>query len=327
MKRLIGLGLALLVVVACGSQVVLFPSDAGVADTSVSDANETSMMETSVPDVSVESSLEAGIETGVETGMEASLETSLETGLEASLEAGIDSPMETGCIPGTVLPVDLGTSGGFAILAESGISTVPVSAITGNIGVSPIAASAITGFALTPCTGTCAFSTSTQVVGQVFAANYGVPAPANMTTAVSNMQTAYTDAAGRPPGVTELGSGNISGMTLAPGVYKWSTGLLIATNVTLKGGCGDVWIFEVADGLTMNSGAQVLLSGGALAKNIFWQVAGGLSGVSVSLGTTAHIEGTVLALDAITLGTTASVNGRLLSQKAVTLEQNAVTIP
>ena len=222
--------------------------------------------------------------------------------------------------------VNLGAAASFAILAKTGISNVPTSAITGNLGVSPAAATYITGFPLT-ADGTNTFSTTPQVTGKIYAANYADPTPANLTTAVLNMQAAYTDAAGRSnPDATELYSGNLSGRTLAPGLYKWSTGVSIdpATNVTLAGSATDVWIFQIAGDLTLNSGAQVLLSGGAQANNIFWQVGGG---TGVTIGTTAHVEGTILAAKAITLQSGASLHGRALAQTAVTLIQNTIVIP
>ncbi|MEO5656247.1 MAG: ice-binding family protein [Nitrospiria bacterium] len=219
-------------------------------------------------------------------------------------------------------PVILGTAGDFAILAKSGIDTVPTSAVTGNIGVSPIDSTAITGFSLTlDSTGT--FSTSGQVVGKAYAANYTSPTPSNLTTAVSDMETAFTDAAGRPtPDFTELGAGDISGLNLVPGLYKWGTGVLISTDVTLDGGPDDVWIFQIAQGITQASGARVVLAGGALPKNIFWQSYG-----AVALDTTAHLEGIVLSQTEITLATGATVNGRLLSQTAVTIDGSTVTAP
>jgi hypothetical protein len=219
------------------------------------------------------------------------------------------------------LPVKLGTAGNFVILAKSGISTVPASVITGDIGVSPIAATAITGFSLI-ADSTNVFSTSSQVTGKVYAADYAPPTPSKMTTAVSDMELAFTDAAGRAASVTELGAGNIGGKTLAPGVYKWSTALLIPTDVTLAGSATDVWIFQIAQTLTMSSGKRVLLTGGALPKNVFWQVSGG-----VILGTTAHIEGVVLTKTAATLATGASIKGRLLAQTAVTLDASTVVAP
>ena len=135
---------------------------------------------------------------------------------------------------GNVANVDLGKASTYVILAKSGVSTVPTSAVTGDVGVSPAAASYITGFSLT-ADSTNLFATSLQVTGRVYASDYTQPTPTNLTTAIGDMQTAFTDAAGRAPGVTELGAGNIGGMTLTRGVYKWGTGLLIPTSVTLMG--------------------------------------------------------------------------------------------
>jgi len=219
-------------------------------------------------------------------------------------------------------PVGLGNAGQFVILAKSGISTVPPSAVTGDIGVSPIDSTGITGFSLI-LDGTTQFSTSSQVVGKAYAPDYSAPTPVNMTTAVSDMETAYTDAAGRKlPDATELGEGNIGGMTIAPGLYKWASGVTIPTDVTLSGGPNDVWIFQIAGNLSIAPSKSVLLSGGARAGNVFWQVAGG---VGVDLGTTSHFEGIILAQAAINLQTGASINGRLLAQTAVTLDSNTVT--
>jgi len=221
-------------------------------------------------------------------------------------------------------PVNLGTAANYVILAKSGISTVPPSAVTGNLGVSPIDSTAITGFSLI-LDGSGLFSTSSQVTGKVYAANYASPTPANLTTAVGDMQTAYTDAAGRTlPDHTELGIGNIGGLTLAPGLYKWSTGVTIPTDVTLSGGPNDVWIFQIAGDVTMAGATSVILSGGAQAQNIFWQVAGG---VGVALGTTSQFEGIILTEAAINLQTGASITGGLYAQTAVTLDANTVTMP
>ena len=137
------------------------------------------------------------------------------------------------------------------------------------------------------------------------------------------MQTAYTNAAGRPtPDHTELASGNIGGLTLPAGLYKWSNTVTIPTNVTLTGGANDVWIFQIAGGITQASAARVVLAGGALPANIFWQVAG-----IVDIGTTAHMEGQLLSQTSVTLRTGATVNGRLLAQTAVTLNATAISTP
>jgi hypothetical protein len=217
--------------------------------------------------------------------------------------------------------VNLGAAGHYVILAKSGISTVPTSAVTGDIAVSPAAATYITGFSLKANPAN-AFSTSTQVTGKVYASDYAPPTPSELTTAIGDMMLAFTDAAGRAPGVTELGAGNIGGMTLKPGVYRWGTGLLVPTAITLTGAASDVWIFQIAKDLTVSSGANVVLSGGALSKNVFWQVAG-----LADLGTTAHFEGIILSGTSIGLGTGASIDGRLMAQTAVSIAGSTVARP
>jgi hypothetical protein len=222
---------------------------------------------------------------------------------------------------GAGLPVQLGAAANYVILAKSGISTVPTAAITGNLGISPAAASYITGFSLI-ADATNVFATSAQVTGKVFAADYAVPTPSNMTTAVSDMELAFTDAAGRAPTVTELGAGDIGGMTLASGVYKWSTGLQLPKDVTFEGGPTALWILQIAKDLSLSSATHIVLSGGALPKNIVWQVEG-----KVVVGSMAHLEGVVLTRTAVTLGTGASIHGRLLAQTAVVIDSSTIVEP
>jgi len=220
--------------------------------------------------------------------------------------------------------VNLGNAGNFVILAKSGVSTTGTTAIVGDVGVSPAAATFITGFGLIADSSN-QFSTSSLVTGKLYAADYTPPTPSTMTTAVSDMETAYIDAAGRTnPDATELGAGDISGMTLYSGLYKWSTGVLINTGVTLdcQNNTNAVFIFQIAQDLTVGNGAIITLSGGCQAQNIFWQVAG-----QTTLGTTSNFKGNILDQTAIALNTGASLNGRALAQTAVTLDANAVTIP
>jgi hypothetical protein len=266
------------------------------------------------------SSSEGGaIEAGASTEAGASADGGGAADAKLSTDSGSpdsgDAPALTG------LPVTLGTAGGYVILAKSAISTVPPSAITGDLGVSPAAATFITGFSLT-ADATNVFSTSPQVTGKVYAADYAAPTPSNMTRAIGDMELALTDAAGRAASVTELGAGDIGGKTITPGVYKWGTGLLVPADVTLAGGASAVWIFQIAQDLTVSSAVKILLAGGALAKNVFWEVDG-----RVELGTTAHLEGVVLTRTSITLRTGASINGRLLAQTAVSLDGSAVVQP
>jgi beta-lactam-binding protein with PASTA domain len=214
------------------------------------------------------------------------------------------------------IPVDLGVAGDFAILSKAGITSVFPSAVVGDVGTSPI-------------TGAAIGLTCPEVIGQIYAVDAAGPLPCSiqngtlLTTAVSNMETAYTDAAGRvTPDFTELGAGDITGLTLIPGLYKWGTSVLMTSDITLSGGPTDVWIFQIGIDLTVGNGASVQMSGGAQPKNVFWQVGG-----QANLGTTSHFEGVILSATAINQQTGASINGRMLAQTEVTLQQNALTQP
>lgn len=219
-------------------------------------------------------------------------------------------------------PVNLGSAANFVVLAKSGISTTGTTSIVGNIGVSPIAHTAITGFGLTMDSSN-QFATSSLVTGNVYAADYAPPTPTVMTTAISDMETAYTDAAGRTlPTATELGAGTIGSAQspLSAGLYKWSSNVIISTDLTLSGSASDVWIFQIAGTLTVGSGIHITLAGGANPNNIFWQVAG-----QTTLGTTSVLYGNVLDQTAIVMDNGATLYGRALAQTAVTLIANTIT--
>lgn len=226
----------------------------------------------------------------------------------------------TGGSTTTLAMVDLGTAGDYVILAKTAINNSATSAVTGDLGISPAATSYVTGFALTDATG---FATSSQVTGKVYAADMADPTPIGLTTSVNNMITAYNDAAGRPsPDFVELGTGNIGGKTLGAGLYKWTSTVTIPSNVTISGGANDVWIFQISGDLSVASAVEIILTGGAQAKNIFWQVAG-----EATIGTTAHFEGTILSMTGITFQTGASLHGQALAQTAVILDSNVVSKP
>lgn len=223
--------------------------------------------------------------------------------------------------------VDLGTAANYAILAKTGVSTVPSSVVTGNVGVSPVARGGLTGWSLiTEPTDT--YFTSAQVVSpyKLYAAdNVGGTTTANLTTAVANMETAYTDAAGRTAtsaATTNVGSGTLTSLTLSPGVYEWGSAVNIPTDLTLTGTATDVWIFKVAGTLDMAASKNVILGGTALAKNVFWQVTG-----AVTIGANTQFKGNILGQTGITFGNLSSINGRLLAQTAVVLNATTVTAP
>jgi uncharacterized repeat protein (TIGR02543 family) len=219
--------------------------------------------------------------------------------------------------------VNLGSAADFTILSKTGISTIGVTSITGNIGVSPASATAITGFSLI-MDATNQFSTSLYVSGHVFASDYTLAPPSKMTTAINDMQTAFTTAMGMTTTViVDKGAGNISGMTLVPGLYKWSTGLLVTNaGVTLSGGPNDTWVFQIAAGLTVDNTAIIHLTGGAQAKNIFW-----ITASDAVIGSNVDFSGNILSQTLISLNTGAKVTGRLLAQSAVTLNTATVVLP
>ncbi|MEO8796090.1 MAG: ice-binding family protein, partial [Daejeonella sp.] len=219
---------------------------------------------------------------------------------------------------------NLRSAGDFSILTKSGISTTGISLVNGNIGVSPAAATAITGFGLIMDSSN-QFSRSPLVTGLIYASDYSAPTPAKMTTAVSDMETAYTTANGltTPAPIVDIYAGDISGRILPPGLYKWGTGVLITNaGVTLNGGPNDTWVFQIPQNLTVNSSAIIHLTGGAQAKNIFWVVAG-----QATLGTNVNFSGNILSKTLISLNTGSIITGKLMAQTAVTLNGSTVIQP
>ncbi len=223
--------------------------------------------------------------------------------------------------------VSLGTAANYAILAKTGVSTIPSSVVTGNVGVSPAARTALTGWSLVS-EPTDTYFTSAQVAapGKLYAAdNVGGTTSSDLGIAVLDMETAYTDAAGRTAtsaGTTDVGTGTLTNLTLAPGTYEWGSAVNIPTDLTFNGTATDTWILKVAGTLDMAAAKNVILSGGALSKNILWQVSG-----AVTVGANTHFEGIILGQTSITFGNLSSITGRLLSQTAVILDATTVTHP
>jgi hypothetical protein len=216
-------------------------------------------------------------------------------------------------------PVNLRTAANYAILAASGVSTTGVTSVTGAVAVSPISSTAITGFGLVLDT-LGRFSTSSLVTGRVYAPDYAAPTPGVLTQAVNDMMAAYTEAELRVnPDHVELGAGILAGNTLYGGLYKWSTGVSITADITLTGCASDVFIFQISQTLTLSSNINIILSGGVLPRNIFWQVA-----EDVTVGTGSTIRGNILGLTAIIFNTGSTGIGRALAQTAVTLDATTI---
>jgi hypothetical protein len=215
--------------------------------------------------------------------------------------------------------IELGAASNFVVLAGSLVSNIPTSAVTGNIGLSPSAGSMITGLG------------GNEVTGGIYTVYATGPAGSTqdvvgLTAAKGDLTTAYNTAAGRTSTDIVLLAGNIGGLTLTPGLYKSSGSLEISSgNLTFdaKGNSEAVFIIQIASSLTTSSGRKVILKGGALASNIFWQV-----GTSATLGTTSVFKGSIMADQSISLNTGARIEGRLLARiGAVTLNSNIIEKP
>jgi hypothetical protein len=213
------------------------------------------------------------------------------------------------------LPVNLGLTGGFAILSYAGITNTGPTIITGNVGVSPLTGSSMTGFGISNVVGTIYGVDATGPTGSV-------AFPSMLTQAMIDLTTAFNDAKGRTVNPIAV-SGNIGGQTLYPGLYK-SIGALEITSGDLtldaQGDGNAVWIFQIASDFNMTTGRQVFLINGSKASNIFWQV-----GSAATFGTNCVMKGTIMAYTKITFATGASLEGRALAlTEAVTLESNVI---
>lgn len=244
--------------------------------------------------------------------------------ISATLNSISGSATVTVVLAQSIDPVSLGTAGAFVILAKTGVtnSVAATLSITGDIGSSPITAAAMNTIPCANVNGTIYGVDAAYSGGNCF-----FDSESNKTlvdTAVLDMELAYADALGRTsPDFIELAAGDISGMTLVPGLYKWETGVLISgAGITLSGGATDVWIFQIGDNLTIGNSANITMSEGVNPKNVFWQVSG-----QATIGTDVNFKGIILSHSLISVDTGTIVNGRLFAQTKVTLQGNIVSQP
>ncbi len=222
-----------------------------------------------------------------------------------------ESPTTDGTTTPIVIPVQtfshatvsLGSTYYLAVLAGSAISSTGATVITGDLGLSP--GSSVGGFPPGILNGTKHINDSVA------------------TKAKLDLTAAYNDAAGRTSTDIVTLSGNIGGLTLTPGLYKSTSSLAVSSgDLTLdaKGNANAVFIIQIASTLTTTSGRKVILSGGAKASNIFWQV-----GSSATFGTTSVFKGTVMVMQSITFNTGATLDGRALARTgAVVMAGNTI---
>lgn len=202
--------------------------------------------------------------------------------------------------------VSLAGTSGLAVLAGTAITSTGATTITGDIGLSP--GSSIGGF-------------PPGILNGVQHINDAISDQAKL-----DLTAAYNDIAGRTSTDIVTLSGNIGGLTLTPGLYKSTSSLAISSGdltFDAKGNASAVFIIQIASSLTTTSGRKVILSGGALASNIFWQV-----GSSATFGTTSVFKGTILAMQSITFNTGATLEGRALARTGgITMAGNTIVNP
>jgi hypothetical protein len=240
----------------------------------------------------------------------------------ATVDPGVD---QAGGVCTDAACVNLGTAGSFVILAQAGVTNVPTSPITGNVGSHPITGAAI-GVTCAEVSGTIYDTDGAYTGGGAADVTCRVTDAALLGTAVTDSIAAYNDAAGRPAGVganLNRGGGTLTNETLVAGTYTWDTTLEIPTDLTLSGSATDVWIFQVAGNLNQAAATRVNLTGGALSKNVFWQV----GGAAVNIGATAHFSGIIITGTTVAMGAAASLDGRVYTGTSATLDQNTITRP
>ena len=201
----------------------------------------------------------------------------------------------------TVVP--LGTAKQFAVLAGSGITNTGPTTINGDIGTFP----------------------TTTITGRNEMTINGTNHRGDAVTqqAKDDLVTAFKNAAGQGP--TNPITTDLGGKTLVRGVYNSASSLGLTGTLTLNGqnDPDSVFIFQAGSTLTTAPASRVVLTNGAQACNVFWQI-----GSSATLDTTTVFRGTILARTSITANTGSTIHGRLLARNgAVTLDTVTILKP
>jgi hypothetical protein len=225
------------------------------------------------------------------------------------------------------LGVPLGSAANFVILASAAITNIPTSAITGDVGLTPDSGSNISGFDQP--------LTCPEVTGTIYAVDAAGPAcavidPVLIQNAKDDAEIAFLNARAAVRGTPTAASGDLNGLTFAPGLYESLTSLEISPGGFLyldaQGDVNAVFIIRSETTITTQSTSQVILTGGAKANNVYWT-----AGSSVTLGTNSIMKGTMIAGTSISLLTGANLEGRALNQGAaaesITLDQATITLP
>lgn len=215
-----------------------------------------------------------------------------------------------------VKPLDLGIVESFAAMAYNSITSSPTSNIKGKVGLKPGTRSLI------------ALDAATEVDGgsiNIYSGDDVGDKAIYLALAREDLISAYREAAARPTDKdkNEQYGGNIGGKVLPPGIYKWSNGVNIDTDVTLEGNSKDVWIFQISGDVSVASGVHVKLMRGAKARNVYWQVSG-----KVNLEANTVVPGTMMSQLTFEMKSSAKINGRALVKNGkLIMNQNTIDIP
>ena len=211
--------------------------------------------------------------------------------------------------------IKIGQAEDFAILAYASIYSTPSSSIDGKVGLMPGIKKQIT---LDPSE---VIGGASDIIGSDDETN-----PINLlSNAKVDMVTAYKEAVALTPDEDKVGlyEGKLSAKTLLPGCYMWNSDLTITSDFTIEGTDSDIWVFKIPANFKVSNGVHLKLSGGANAKNIFWQVAG-----SAVLESGSVLAGTIIAQQSIEMKNHSLLTGRVFAKNGfITLNQAIIKRP
>ena len=214
--------------------------------------------------------------------------------------------------------VPLGTASQFALISSSDITNIPTSSITGDVGITPGVRSSISGL------------TAPEVSGTIYASDDAAPVPAMLIAAKNDAEAAYLNAVAAVRGTPTPAEGNLNGLTFTPGLYNSGSSIEISPGGFLyldaQGDANAIFVIRSATSITTEATSEVVLTGSAKAKNIYW-----VAGSAITLGTNSKMKGTLIASTSISLLTGARLDGRALIQRAaagqISLDQNTIVVP
>ncbi|KAJ7643861.1 hypothetical protein FB45DRAFT_282800 [Roridomyces roridus] len=217
------------------------------------------------------------------------------------------------------VPIAMGSVGSFAVLAGTHVTGSSDSLVVGDLGVGHAVNKSVAGFTLAQDASQ-QFWTSPQVQGRVMGTTDAPPTPALIAAGLQDLNSALNDAMSRlNPDFSNLQDGRIGGSNLTPGLYLWTTGVTISSDITISGGPTDTFIFVLTGSFNQAVDVKMTLVGGALPQNIFWVFAG-----TATVGSGATFQGNLLSKSNLAVDMAALINGGVYALKTISLEHATV---